>query len=516
MTNFRMLVFVTVLVITGTGTAQHTSWYVDNAVAAGNNDGTSWANAWRSFEAINWISVQAGDTIYVSGGSTSQTYTELVTIGKSGTSGLPITITLDAASASHNGTVIFNYNSCGNTCTSTGITINHNYIVLSGNVGGANHIQINNIHNTTSSRSSVGIGGSNNIGVVVDHVTFTNDNNPIRFDYANGVMVHDCTITQLIGDAGIAMNASTGTFDNNLIYNNHIEPNMNASVGGPDGIQGGNGISIYNNTISEIINTGITSSQQHPDMMQIQGNYIKVYGNDFLNAGDSTFDYDCWANSTPHDIRIYNNIFRMTAVSGMGYPEAFRMYCSSGALSSITNVKILNNDFIDSGLDYYLIRFDTFNGNPTGVGIEIKNNIFYNVGGGSTSPILHIDNSTAFTGSSFAFDANVYYQPAQTQYISFRGNSYTAANWVAAKEPNSKSGLAPLFTSYTAFSATNDYHLSGSDSVARDAGLDLSAYFTSDKGGVIRPQGSGWDIGAYEFAAGGAPTPPTGLTATVQ
>ena len=451
MTKLRILVFVTAILITGTANALPASWYVDNALVGGNNDGTSWTNAWRSFAAINWTTVQPGDTIYISGGTSTQTYTDIVTIGKSGISGNPITIAVDATNPSHNGTVIFNYNYCGNSCTSTGLTINQNYIVLSGSVGGTNHIQINNIHNTTTSRSSIGISGSYNVGVVIDHVTFINDNNPMRFDYANGVTVHDCTMTQLTGDAGIAMNASTGTFGKNLIYNNYIEPNMNAAVGGPDGIQGGSGISIYNNIIKEVINAGITSSQQHPDMMQIQGNYIKVYGNSFVNAGDSTFDFDCWANSTPHDIWLYNNIFRMTAVSGDGYPEAFRMYCSSGALSSINNVKILNNDFVDSGLDYYLIRFDSFNGNPTGAGNEVKNNVFYNVGGGASSPIFHIDNSTAFSSSSFAFDGNVYYQPSQTQYISFRGTSYTAANWIAVNEPKGKSGQAPLFTSYTPF-----------------------------------------------------------------
>lgn len=49
-------------------------WYVDNT-ASGSNNGTSWANAWNSFASINWASVGAGDTIFVSGGSTSKTYT---------------------------------------------------------------------------------------------------------------------------------------------------------------------------------------------------------------------------------------------------------------------------------------------------------------------------------------------------------------------------------------------------------------------------------------------------------
>jgi hypothetical protein len=34
--------------------------------------------------------------------------------------------------------------------------------------------------------------------------------------------------------------------------------------------------------------------------------------------------------------------------------------------------------------------------------------------------------------------------------------------------------------------------------VAKDAGVSLSSYFTTDKDGVTRPQGSAWNIGAYE------------------
>lgn len=47
--------------------AVSTLHYFDNA-AGGANNGSSWANAWNSSASINWASVAAGDTVYISGG----------------------------------------------------------------------------------------------------------------------------------------------------------------------------------------------------------------------------------------------------------------------------------------------------------------------------------------------------------------------------------------------------------------------------------------------------------------
>ena len=91
-------------------------WYVDNA-ASGANNGTSWANAWRSPASVVWGSsgVKAGDTLYLSGGSTSKIYTETWSVGASGTASNPIRIAIDAGNPSHNGLAIFDYDAQGDT-----------------------------------------------------------------------------------------------------------------------------------------------------------------------------------------------------------------------------------------------------------------------------------------------------------------------------------------------------------------------------------------------------------------
>ncbi len=45
-----------------------------------------------------------------------------------------------------------------------------------------------------------------------------------------------------------------------------------------------------------------------------------------------------------------------------------------------------------------------------------------------------------------------------------------------------------------------------------DAGADLSAYFSTDKDGITRPQEAKWDIGVYEYI-NVAPLPPTNIRA---
>jgi len=68
--------------------------------ATGTNDGSSWINAWKEFDQINWNSVSPGDTIYIAGGK----YNSELIVNKDGAAGNILTI--KRATDSDHGTAI--------------------------------------------------------------------------------------------------------------------------------------------------------------------------------------------------------------------------------------------------------------------------------------------------------------------------------------------------------------------------------------------------------------------------
>ena len=101
-------IYILVCFLFSCASVHTTNHYVDKN-ATGNNNGTSWANAWESFADINWGSINPGDVLYVSGGTDSTIYYETMTVGADGTSDNQITIIAGKYSSSptgHNGRVI--------------------------------------------------------------------------------------------------------------------------------------------------------------------------------------------------------------------------------------------------------------------------------------------------------------------------------------------------------------------------------------------------------------------------
>jgi len=500
--SFWRPLVVSIAVMGAVNPAQSAYWYVDNA-ATGANNGASWANAWTSFSKVVWgtSGVKAGDTLYISGGKTSKTYTEKWTVGASGASGSPITITVDGGNTNHNGVVVFDMNAWGDTGSGTVIGVaNRSYIVISGNVNGDCRIAISNFRNINDNIAAAGISGYSTANMLIEYVSFTNDNNPINLALSAGFEIRNCVFAGVRGDAAIGVAGSTGGFDSSrvhhntftLLYNNAQPPGATYAYGGPDGVQCGSGVSLYNNRFTALATNAFYTSTQHPDLIQAQGNYIKFYNNDIINIGDSAIDIDCFSNPTPHDYWIYNNVFRIVSTVDL-YPEYFRLYTSAGAITSIVNIKIWNNTFVDNTA-WGSVKFYSYNGNPTSSGCEVRNNLFLNCGVDQYKPTLSVGSSSGFALSDWLIDYNVY---AVSGYVIFEDVNYTRAQWIAAKDIHGKT-TTPSFVSYSPNAAGNDFHLSSSDAVARGGGVNLSSYFTTDKDGNTRAASpAAWDIGAY-------------------
>ncbi|MGH7867867.1 MAG: hypothetical protein ACREP9_09625, partial [Candidatus Dormibacteraceae bacterium] len=188
-------------------TAQAANWYV-RASSTGASTGKDWNNAW-SLSGISWGSVAAGDTIYIAGGSYGGGFSS----SKSGSAGAPIQLRR-ATSTNPACTAAAGWSSAlDGTINLAGITISHNYVVLSGEVasgiivnqsgvggwvkGGCTGVTLSYIEFTASSPA-----GANNQGLLVsygnqtavinltvDHCLFHHLVNGIQCYFATGLVI---------------------------------------------------------------------------------------------------------------------------------------------------------------------------------------------------------------------------------------------------------------------------------------------------------------------------------------
>ncbi len=405
-----------------------------------------------------WLTIQhaaqtlvAGDTVYVMEG----TYNERVIPANSGSAGSWITY---AAYPGHTVTI-----------DGTGLTLYWWYGVFQ--ITNQNYIKVSGFRVINSDWAGISAGGS------CDHITIEN----CYTEATDGPGIYVRNTTNLVVDnnevynwgneldhEGISIVGVNGfEIKYNYLHDGHkegIDIKGDTSVGAV-----ANG-SLHHNTVTNCGNLG-RGVGIYIDAPPAGAHDIDVYSNEVYGNSAQAMALDSEMGSTLSDINIYNNIL---------YDSYHALFFGTGA-TSFTNIKIINNTFYKFNVQTILI--------PAGVGARftnliIRNNIHDN-SAGSGYGIYFPDYDPA--NSDHIIDNNLFYQ-ANSKYY---GSDYVIGD--------------PQFLNPPSEYSSNDFWIE-SNSPAIDAGSSDDAP-SDDFGGNPRPQGAGYDIGAYEYAAG--PVPPS-------
>lgn len=304
-------------------------WKVDKN-ANGNNDGTSWANAWESFADIDWSLVNPGDIVKISGGIDSTIYNEQFELRSlQGTADNPIIIR-NSYDAGHNGRVIIDASGSGaRDCIVIGDGSTAEYITIFGlELRGGRYCVW--IHNAA-------------IGIVIDSI--------YAYDWTSQGLK-----TQ--GDA-----VSSEAIKYVTIQNSDI---ISAKSFGGDAIT-------FNHSSVHIIRNNfihIRNAQQHnahiDGLLAIRSEGFRMYNNIVIldsNAQGQAYILRAWADASNTDsVIIYNNFFYTGGVwDSDSWPWTSNFYLRYNSEANQTNppTYVVHNTIVNWGQFYEATRWET-------------------------------------------------------------------------------------------------------------------------------------------------------------
>jgi hypothetical protein len=439
-----------VLAACGTGpqtdritTEETASYYVDGAVSH-SGDGTSWAAAWKNFSDIQWATLNAGSIIYVSGGTSSRTYTETLVVEASGLEGRPVTVTR-GEDIGHGGAVIID----GQYAREYGVVVD-----------GQNHIVVRGFE--VRNHIDAGIRVVSATAAVIIEENIVDSGAPNLGGNARGFEVRDSRGALPVILRNNRYTTATSTND----QTDGIWSSDNEGV-----LYQGNRIIISNSfAASDVVHNDCLQSF-HDYKIEIIGNYCEQ-DNAKTGHNQGIFIQDPYSGV----FLVHNNvlyapgtnshqiILENRTVEFAGILHAYNNTVYGGAYGSI---RILNS--------------------PQSI---IKNNILASVMPGAQA--LKIEGPQI---SPPSVDYNLIYTP-DSQYPVYvsEGDTLQRREWRALGYDIHSVFANPMFKSIEG----RDFLLQAA-SPAIDAGTPL-AEITVDYRGIARPQGSAYDIGAFESA----------------
>ena len=403
--------------------------------SAGSNSGLSWSNAWPSFSDINWSLIQPGDTVFISGGTDSLVYNEELNPNKSGAPNNYIVIR-PGLEPGYNGKVIIDRQGTSSYCI----------------YGDDNeYIKYEYLHLRNATSRNVRLRTSN---CVVSHCNFY-----ISSGATCGIDVR-------------------GT--NNIIEYNNSNTGNQLNDGQTDFVQctsGGGHIFRYN-----YIRNRNTNINEHSDCIQFwsMSTGCDIYGNYMWQDNTKTTNAQgIYIESGLGNWRIYNNIAY--------FPYAKHAISISSTAPAPTKVEIYGNTIYQGSGSIEQNMWTNIN-----IGtLIIKNNIFVSEG-----TIMPVKISSAQTSANLIMDNNLYYTPASSSVIYYAGANRTLAYMQGLGFETNGQDVNPNFVGSP---TTSEGFYLNANSPAIDAGTAISSPYNIDVLGVSRPQGNGWDIGAYEY-----------------
>lgn len=489
------------------------TFYVSNSQGNDNNNGLSEGSAIKSLVKLQTMldNSQPGDCYFLKRGDT-WTQRAGVSTAYAGLVGLDLT-KVDGSSS--NWITIGAYGS-GNLPTfdfsGTGSSIffeGANYLLVK-------DLRITSTNADLSNRPTVGIHSVGSLGGGFHFVTFDGVDvdgvvQPARiqeFDSSEGFILQNSMLRNGANEEGMTAydSNSNGIFLtvpnskllNNKIYNNghqdsqlYLMNSLNLVVEGNEIYNGEYGfhisnpenVIVRNNKIYDTDYVGIYLGTRNYGAFLYAKN-VTIEGNEIYNTPYGILiDSDTFPDIPPiQDILIKNNVVHDCSAS------AVRMY----TMRDMENINFYNNVFYNN-----LDAIDVHN-NLNILSMSFKNNIFYN-DKYSDGNLIRVQNN-AFS-SKMTFDNNLYYNTVGNvfniggdMWAYVDGNIYDFSQFKSAYPSKEQHGVFgnPLFVNANA----KNFHLqSGSPAINTGANVGV----TKDFDDVSRPQGSGYDIGAFEY-----------------